>query len=275
VTELLRLAKLGAVKLDLKEFQQWISSELNGYTDDVPPYRIVRGQMKAVNPYHGLVPVVFPADSISELVTRRNVSQRIAEVESLASQDHEHLMMPISDEQQILLQRMFRQNLEFKLVFHPIMLLGIVDAVRNAILDWSLALEKDGIKGEGMSFSKDDKDKAHKQTVSYRIDRIENFTGALGNISGGQINATTTVINAAEIKKVLAEIDKNIDSFSFKKEEKARVLEIIAEVRGCLKDGSLASRGSALLSSLKGIFEKAAGSLLSSGIVYELGKILH
>ena len=35
--------------------------------------------------------------------------------------------------------------------------LGILDAVRNAILAWSLKLEADGIVGEGLSFSPKEK----------------------------------------------------------------------------------------------------------------------
>ena len=35
--------------------------------------------------------------------------------------------------------------------------LGILDAVRNAILTWSLKLEADGIVGEGLSFSPKEK----------------------------------------------------------------------------------------------------------------------
>ncbi|WP_433971895.1 hypothetical protein [Tunturiibacter lichenicola] len=38
---------------------------------------------------------------------------------------------------------------------------GIVDAVRTALLDWSLKLEQAGIKGEDLSFSNEEREKAH------------------------------------------------------------------------------------------------------------------
>lgn len=58
----LRKAHLIAAKLKLAEFDSWIMSELNGYKGgqlDFPQYRIVRGVLKARNPYNGWIPVQF------------------------------------------------------------------------------------------------------------------------------------------------------------------------------------------------------------------------
>lgn len=52
---------------------------------------------------------------------------------------------------------------------------GIIDSVRNILLEWSLKLEKDGILGDGITFSKEEKEKA--STVNYHI---QNFSGVLG-----------------------------------------------------------------------------------------------
>ena len=43
----LRKAKVIASKLSLLEFENWIDQELNGYHNDVPEYRKVRGLMRA------------------------------------------------------------------------------------------------------------------------------------------------------------------------------------------------------------------------------------
>ena len=61
VVSLLRKAYLVARKLDIKDFEEWINSELNGYTDydKIPDYREIRGQVKAWNPYHGWIPVII------------------------------------------------------------------------------------------------------------------------------------------------------------------------------------------------------------------------
>lgn len=275
VTDLLRMAKMVAVKLELQEFEQWVNSELNGYSETpIPKYRVVRGQMKAVNPVRGLIPVQFPDDDLAKSASERHLMQRISEIEALAAQGNGSLMMPLPDEMQGLLQKLFRQDMEFKLTFQPIVLVGVVDAVRNVILDWSLTLEKNGILGEGMSFSKQDKDKAHEQSVSYHIGSIENFTGALGNVSGGQVNATTSVINVDRVEKLLTQIDQNIDAFGLTEDDKTRVVETVGEVRASIKGSTFASHGFALLSALKGIFEHTAGHLLAAGVLHELAKIL-
>ena len=62
VVRILRRAHVIAVKLSLKEFDQWISYELNGYPnqDTCPDYRKVRGVLKAFNPYHGWIPTLIP-----------------------------------------------------------------------------------------------------------------------------------------------------------------------------------------------------------------------
>src|SRR6266478_4649556 len=46
----------------------------------------------------------------------------------------------------------------------------ILDAVRNTILEWSLKLEKDKILGEGMTFSK-----SEKEVAAASVYNVENF----------------------------------------------------------------------------------------------------
>jgi hypothetical protein len=49
-----------AVKLDLPEFEKWVENELNSYpSGDVPDDRILVGQVKGQNPFHGWRPVNF------------------------------------------------------------------------------------------------------------------------------------------------------------------------------------------------------------------------
>ena len=44
----------------------------------------------------------------------------------------------------------------------------ILDAVRNAVLKWSLTLEAEGIIGEGMSFSPVEREKAQQDRTELR-----------------------------------------------------------------------------------------------------------
>jgi hypothetical protein len=52
---------------------------------------------------------------------------------------------------------------------------GILDAVRNIILEWSLKLEEQGIIGNGMSFSKGERDKA-KESAAVLQSIVNNIT---------------------------------------------------------------------------------------------------
>jgi hypothetical protein len=55
VTDILRKALIVARKLGLREFQGWIESELNGYSEprEIPDYRVLHGQLEAWNHMQG------------------------------------------------------------------------------------------------------------------------------------------------------------------------------------------------------------------------------
>ena len=62
IEALLRKAYLVARKLKLTDFEKWINNEQNGYEGEVPEYRMIGGEYKALNPYRGWIPVVLPAN---------------------------------------------------------------------------------------------------------------------------------------------------------------------------------------------------------------------
>jgi len=59
VATLLRKVKLAAAKLKLPALEEWVESELNGYSGAVPDYRKAKGQPRAFNPYNGWIPIVL------------------------------------------------------------------------------------------------------------------------------------------------------------------------------------------------------------------------
>jgi hypothetical protein len=62
LTDLLRKALVVARKLKIVEFESWIDNELNGYRgpeESVPNYRLLHGQVKCHNPYHGWQPMAY------------------------------------------------------------------------------------------------------------------------------------------------------------------------------------------------------------------------
>ena len=183
LSNILRKAFVVASKLDVDEFKKWIELELKGYSTgkEVPSYRRVKGTVKAWNPFNGWIPVIVRDTQIHELISNRSIGQPISELENLCGQKDEGgvLQAPLPHD---WIMKIFSNNAEFNLGMVPTLiidraqLVGILDAVRNEILNWSLELEKKGILGEGMSFSVEEV-KAAKSVIN-----ISNFKGVLGDV---------------------------------------------------------------------------------------------
>jgi len=60
---------------------------------------------------------------------------------------------------------------------------GILDVVRNTILNWAMKLEEEGILGEGLTFSHEEKQKAQGNPSI----NIGQFQGILGNVSDSNV----------------------------------------------------------------------------------------
>jgi hypothetical protein len=144
VSNLLRKAKVIAHKLDGKEFLQWIDAELNGYDNEtVPDYRMVRGQVKALNPYRGWVPVIFGDAEAEKTVSTGGAGPSVSEIEELLNNDSPTYEMPYPDS--VAAQMLSDAPIRTKavLVIGRGSLVGILNAVRNRLFDWVLSLEKE------------------------------------------------------------------------------------------------------------------------------------
>jgi hypothetical protein len=84
----------------------------------------------------------------------------------------------------------FPQRIEFSLTAA----IGILEAVRNRLLDWSIELVQKGILGENMSFKEEEKEIAKNQTFN-----IENMTGFIGDVSHSKVE----VYDYSSIRKTL------------------------------------------------------------------------
>lgn len=186
IAEILRKSLIVATKLDLEDFRGWISSELHGYKDlNIPEYRKIYADIKLKNPYHGLIPVTFQDKGLAERLRKVYICQPIGEVESLRDEPDEgdYIVIPFShEEERFLLENQGRTQIPPVRIIYRTQVVGILDAVRNLILEWSLRLESEGILGEGMSFSKEDKQKADTPNV-----HIENFQGIYGNVTQSHV----------------------------------------------------------------------------------------
>ena len=187
VTELLRKALLVATKLGLQSFRDWVNQELHGYgTSDVPEYRHVNAELKVRNPVRGgLIPFLIEDRKIMEqLCIDVPVQESVGSLVDLLQNQRGDGSLWISLHPQLKATLMRMQDGFAPL--EPVRIVGrnqfaaIVDAVRTTILDWSLQLEADGVMGEGMTFSAEEKQRAQNIT-------IENFQGIIGDVSGSAV----------------------------------------------------------------------------------------
>jgi hypothetical protein len=167
VSDLLRKAKLVASKLGLGDAKSWIDQELNGYgstkDDDFPEYRVVHGQPRARNLVTGAwMPILIKPSrdkTVLRLCTMRKVGQSIGELEHLVSGGNKgELYMEFEPE---LAEQVARgagvQRTEMGIFVSLSVAAGILDVVRTKVLDWALRLEAAGVKGDGVSFTSQEK----------------------------------------------------------------------------------------------------------------------
>jgi hypothetical protein len=188
IIDLLRKALLVATKLNLVEFRQWVQNELNGYKDgELPAYRQIHAQVKGKNPYHGLIPIGFPDKEMewtfSSVPIRDSVSALYDLIEHRKSTDVLHKQMPFEAQRMVsqMLEDSF-QDIEIYWVLQRSQIVEILDAIRNTILEWALKLEGEGILGDELSFSDDEKRKANSSTVIQHVENF-NFQGVLGSVT--------------------------------------------------------------------------------------------
>ncbi|MCY7381424.1 MAG: hypothetical protein LH628_02325 [Microcoleus sp. CAN_BIN18] len=169
VLVLLRKALVVARKLNIQEFQQWVEKELNGYPERLylPQYRFMFGDLKALNPYRGWIPVRVPSQ-IHELISKQPVHQPISEIETLVEtlkdKNSSLIIMPPALEE--LLREYDHIPFEMQIHIDRSQAKGVLEAVRDVVLSWSLKLEEDGILGEEMTFSQEEKQIAAKNDYS-------------------------------------------------------------------------------------------------------------
>ena len=158
ISDILRRAKILASLLDNSEFKRWVNGELGGYNenDEIPDYRT----LKAVNlgTYSGLlgqmirnfpIPVSLLPDGVRKVAEHTAVFQSVKEIETLAANvtQGRGVTLPWPPEAVMLARDHVRLDGGSVLVeaWRPLtkgQMEGILDQVRNRLLDFLLELEQ-------------------------------------------------------------------------------------------------------------------------------------
>ena len=155
------------------------------------------------NPFHGWQPVQIEDPAAAKRISERYVNQSIAELEDLTrgtTDGDSTLQMFFSPE----LLNHWRNEEFMQLGLVPALIVsrtaicGIVDRVRNAVLDWSLQLEEQGVLGDGMTFTS-----TEKQNAGAVVYNIQNVTGVVGgSITADNLQIMSFSSIHAELKQL-------------------------------------------------------------------------
>lgn len=238
----LRKAHLIASKLQLKNFDIWIQHELNGYGDcpreEIPDYRKVKGTLKAFNPYNGWIPAQCADDEMEQLICEQKLHQPIGELQELYKQsDAGSFTYQFSAGLMESISSMFNTPvpMQFALSISSHLLLSIVEKVKNALLEWTIQLESEGILGDDMKFNQEEK------IIAKSIpQQINNYYGTIvnGDVCKSQIiscNNNTNAYNHSDINTAVDEIQKSLNTEAISEDDMSSALELLEEISIKLK----------------------------------------
>jgi hypothetical protein len=256
VSSLLRKAFIVASKLGLRDAPAWFKLELSGYrgrADQVPPYRILHGTLKAKNPYQGWIPVQPPTADLEATLTKKRIVDSVSELETLRQSDG-RLVIGYPPEGQQTLQKFFRVEFEFACFMQHSQMQGILDAVRNLILDWAISLERSGVKGIGMTFSPKEIQQAHSVSLhvgsgNVTIQNLGQSGGhsnhAAGNNAHLNINSVDNSSGSVQYQEAdLLQLSKELEQLRFALLDKAKeasdymAIGTVAQAETAAKEGN-------------------------------------
>ena len=188
IESLLRKSYVIARKLKLPEFQEWIQCEQEGYGGkETPEYRMIQGQLKALNPVRGWIPVVMESAIAEKAFTKTKLPNSVSELYDLyQNAENSMLVMNLPAEMNKYVAKCCGFNTQFRLEFGKNQVYSILSRVKNNILDWALTLEDSGIVGRDYSFSEEEKKIAQEKTEITNY--ITNFWGTTTDVQMQQGN---------------------------------------------------------------------------------------
>ena len=278
-SDLLRKALVVSRKLGIGAIEGWLRNELNGYPlddNEVPSYREIHGQIKVWNPYHGWQPLNFGDPKEAEILSKRKIIQPIGELDSLLD-NKEGGALQVPFPQHIVNSLMKGMDVPLQPTLHVSRteIVGILDAARNTVLEWALELENEGVIGEGMTFSKEEKQAANQVTyqITNNIGSMQNSqlqqdsAGASQNLEvGTDLGQIMSFIN--ELKANTEQLGLNPD---LENELKTEISTIEIQSESPKPKISIISEA---LRSMRTILEGATGNVAASAFLAQIASLL-
>lgn len=280
VTELLRIAYAVARKLRVDKFALWAKQELDGYQNVdnnlIPQYRTVRGRLRAFDPYRGWIPAVIPDDKLSDLVESTLLFEPVPEIEHLLSTSNGTLQKPLPHVASTTLSNFFKTNTQFTLVLERSALEGILQDIRQNVLDWALRLEEEGILGDGVKFSDEEKKAAQEHGTHLNI----TAPGAHIQVQQNTSLSTQTMeihrVDTQQLQTLTEQIRSHLEQTGLGEKEQSEILRELHTLTEQIQSGSpqpgVISKS---LTFIKGVLEKATGSVVATGLLALIDKLPH
>ena len=280
VAGLLRKALVAATKLAVPAFADWLGKELNGYPDgnNLPAYRHARGGYMIQDPYRGnWIPIQFEDPRLVPLTSSQPILKSAAELESLlrAQSPGHALVIPVPVGLQAQLCEITGYQGQVAFFVDPSQLDRVLNGIRNAVLNWTLRLEQDGIVGEDLGFSTQEKTIAANSHYT-----VNNFYGDLTNTQVQQNSVdsrqemTVSSPLSSEILSLVRELSAAKDSLGL---ETSAIAELRAEIATLAAQArSPKPKNSILLSSLESIRQilVAAAGGVGAHLLVQVGELI-
>lgn len=171
VEKLVRLAYTIAMKLDMAEMTEWCNNELGGYQHKMPVYRFIQGELIAQFSDGRRIPLQIKGnEQIKKYSSIHLMTLSISEIIHINNTQDDFIFFPVEEYTEDFISP---PTYRLQRAIHKSQFGKILSEIRKYILDWAISLEKVGILGENLIFTKEEK--MMSANVTYNIQSVENM----------------------------------------------------------------------------------------------------
>ena len=203
------------------------------------------------------------------MVSKAFLPQAIAEIEHMITSDGGFVIFGFMGPIDKFLHEQL--GIEFNCGLHlsKTVLVGAVEGVKNAVLDWAIRLEEEGVLGEGLRFSTREIEKAQNVTNHIYGSNI----GVLGGVGANASVSHQTVGQAIDFDafaRLVAQIREAVPALPY---ATAKELDKpIAELENAAKAKNITKVRSALAVMVP-VLQGATGNLAASGVLAAISSL--